>query len=33
VVVDDFRPTGWDSAQIAAAARSEAAALARRANF
>jgi 5-methylthioadenosine/S-adenosylhomocysteine deaminase len=33
VLVDDFRPTRWDHNEIAAAARVEAAALARRANL
>ena len=33
VLVDDFRPTRWDPSEIAAAARAEAAALARRANL
>ena len=33
VLVDDFRPTRWDPDEIAATARAEAAALARRANL
>ena len=33
VLVDDFRPTRWDSGQIAATARAEATALAARANL
>jgi 5-methylthioadenosine/S-adenosylhomocysteine deaminase len=33
VLVHDFRPTGWDSNEIAATARAEAAALAARANL
>jgi 5-methylthioadenosine/S-adenosylhomocysteine deaminase len=33
VVIDDFRPVSWNRADIAAAARTEAAALARRANL
>jgi 5-methylthioadenosine/S-adenosylhomocysteine deaminase len=33
VLVDDFRPVSWDQAEIAATARAEAAALARRANL
>jgi 5-methylthioadenosine/S-adenosylhomocysteine deaminase len=33
LVIDDFRPVSWNRADIAAAARSEAAALARRANL
>jgi 5-methylthioadenosine/S-adenosylhomocysteine deaminase len=33
VLIDNFRPTRWDSSEIAAAARSEAGRLARRANL
>ena len=33
VLVDDFSPTRWDPGEIAATARAEAAALARRANL
>ena len=33
VLVDDFRPTRWDSGEIAATARAEATALAARANL
>jgi 5-methylthioadenosine/S-adenosylhomocysteine deaminase len=33
VLVDEFRPTRWDAADVAAAARAEAAALAKRANL
>jgi 5-methylthioadenosine/S-adenosylhomocysteine deaminase len=33
VLIDDFRPVSWDHAEVAAAARAEAAALARRANL
>ena len=33
ILVDDFRPTRWDSAQIAATAREQASALAARANL
>jgi 5-methylthioadenosine/S-adenosylhomocysteine deaminase len=33
VLIDDFRPVSWDHAEIAAAARAEAQALARRANL